>query len=696
MNPLARSLPLLIAAALTSACSGDANITGQLPECGANSDCSSGLVCGPDKKCTQGCDPRAVQNTCGAGRSCDPQGRCVDSTTSCNTNADCTLVEEAEPVCEANTEVTPRAVGRCIDQGDGPRCAYEDRRQPCTTGCDATTGRCVPPIDPCEGIVCDSPPAARCDGNALRTFSGPGTCNSRNGMCSYPDQRMSCVAGCENAMCRMGTCVGVTCDMPPANRCADDDPNVLISYDASGMCMEEGGAPSCNYPTTRRNCAYSGGSCQGSECANTKQQVGPLVITEYMVNPAHPLNNTAHQWFEVINTGASAVDLNQWVIRSAGGEQHLIDAGGPNMLTIAAGARAVFASSANPLGDASLTPLRSYGADIRLSNEDSIELVDPEGRISDFVYWEAGSTLQGRSRKLSPDAPTTPEGNDDFTRWCPSLSGAIGQDAANFGSPGAANTPCVADPCGTIGCSGPPANFCNSSGDAVAYTEPNPTCSNSRFLNPLCDYRPMTTMCAAGTTLCVQGACIPIPNNLPAPGEVIFTELMGDPEVAPDADGDWLELYNTTDRALSLFSLTIEDNESGAEYTSQRITDPAVTIPAKGYLVFAASTDPARNGGIMGARRLVAGLLKNMPNVDPMTGQSTMRIRLVRSDMTLIDEVFYGRPTAGASQQLSSAAYVDNMDAATNNDSAANFCAATDAYNGTDRGTPGAANIECP
>lgn len=691
---LAAAWMMGIVAAMGAAagCEGEGNVTSE-DSCALDRDCAAQRYCGAGGVCRQDCDPTASQNTCGAGKSCDSRGRCIDSAVSCGTNDDCDGVQPSPPACDGTTSVISAAIGRCLDQGMGPQCLYEDARTPCLNGCNPETGVCNPEIDPCATVTCNMPPSTRCDGNALVTYTAAGMCNMNNGMCTYASQRMDCVAGCANNACRMGTCDGVTCDMPPAARCADDNPNLLIAYGAAGMCEDNMGQPRCSYPTTLTNCAYAGGTCAQGACAGTKTQVGPLIITEYMANPASPLNEFNHEWFEITNTGAAAVDLNQWIIRSAGaGETFTI----ATSIMVAPGASVVLSNGNDPQGDGTAPPAVNYGATLKLTGEDSIELVDPQGMTSDFVYWEGGSIMNGRSRKLSPAAMQTSAGNDDFASWCPSLADAFGPEAKNFGTPGAANTACAADPCAALGCTGAPPNFCNAMGDAVVYTVAAPVCENTRFNNPLCDYEPMTMVCDKAATSCVAGVCTPFPTNLPMPGQVIITELMGNPAVVPDDSGDWLELHNTTDQELSLFSLKIEDNETGGSYTSFEINDPAMKIGPRGYLVFASSADPAVNGGIMNAVAITRGLLKNSPTIDPATMQSTMRIRLVRKDMTVIDEAYYGAPAEGVSQQLSLPAYDGVADPGASNDGPASFCAGAADYTPDNKGTPGAANVACP
>jgi hypothetical protein len=692
-SALAAACMFGIVAAMAGAagCDGEGDVSGAR-SCSLDRDCPDQNYCDAKGQCAKDCDPTAAQNTCASGQSCDPRGRCVDSAISCGTNDDCDGVAPSAPECDGTTSVIRNAVGRCLDQGMGPQCAYEDQRTPCLTGCNPESGVCNPDIDPCEGKTCDMPPATKCDNNTLVTYNASGMCSMTNGTCSYASQRMDCVAGCANNACKTGTCDGVTCDTAPAARCADDDPNLLITYDAAGMCEDNMGQPRCNYPSTLTNCAYAGGTCTAGACAGTKTQVGPLIVTEYMASPATPLNDFAHEWFEVTNTSADAVDLNGWILRSAGAGETFTVA---TSVMVAPGSSVVLGNGADPQGDGTAAPAINYGATLKLTGEDSIELVDPQGMTSDFVYWEGGAIMTGRSRKLSPAAMQTAEGNDSFASWCPSLADAFGPEGKNFGTPGAANTACAADPCATLGCTGKPADFCNAMGDAVKYTDAAPTCENTRFNNPFCDYKPMTTTCDKAATSCVAGTCEPFPTNLPMPGQVIITELMGNPDVVTDDKGDWLELYNTTDQELALFSLKIEDNETGGSYTSFTINNPALKIPAKSYLVFASSADPAVNGGIQNAVAMTTGLLKNSPTIDQATGKSTMRIRLVRPDMTVVDEAYYGAPATGASQQLSLPAYDGVADPAASNDADTSFCVGLTGYNGADKGTPGAANYDC-
>lgn len=689
-----------LAIGLLSACSGSI----EQKQCKTDSSCPQFEYCSEAKKCTQDCDPRQVTNTCAMGLSCSSRGKCVDSTVMCQDNSDCQQPPaDATPFCDGTTSVSPKSIGRCIDAGEGKRCQYDDERIPCPDGCDQNTGLCIENNDPCKNKTCDEPPGQRCkDGMTLVKYESMGMCMA-DGSCSYQEREEVCTDGCENNACKAGGCDGKTCDMPPANRCAQDNPNLAIQYDAMGTCNEENGAASCSYPTTLINCVYQGATCQDGACVNGKTQSGEVIITEIMVEPVSPLTKSSHQWFEVYNTTNADVDLQGWRIVSAtpnATESHTIAAvdmmGNPTPLIVPSGGYLLLANGADPLGNAT-APGYVY-ADVQLSFEDHIELVNTQGNTVDYVYWEAGSMIDGRSRGFDPMAAQDAQSNDNFASWCPELASAY-DGGANYGSPAGANTACNAQPCGAFTCPTKPNNFCNAQGDAVTYTIDNPMCEVSRFNNPYCDFGVMEVNCDANTTLCVAGTCEMIPANLPQPGQVLITETLGNP-VGTDGDGEWIELYNTTDQPLSLFSLKITDNEQGSAFDSYQILNPAATIPAKGYAVLSTNVDMMTNGGITGAYQLGDGILKNSPTLDAMM-KSTMRLRLVTHTDTLIDEAYYFESSAntmGASYQLSVSAYKDVMGAETGNDTDASWCAGTfmyDTMTNKGLGTPGAENAVC-
>ncbi len=84
-------------------------------------------------------------------------------------------------------------------------------------------------------------------------------------------------------------------------------------------------------------------------------------------------------------------------------------------------------------------------------------------------------------------------------------------------------------------------------------------------------------------------------SDLPVPdtqGLIILTELMADPDLVVDTQGEWFEVYNTTQYPFNLFGVEITDN-SGSLFVS----DDLVINPGE-HLVFCRNSDISSNGGV--------------------------------------------------------------------------------------------------
>jgi hypothetical protein len=166
-------------------------------------------------------------------------------------------------------------------------------------------------------------------------------------------------------------------------------------------------------------------------------------------------------------------------------------------------------------------------------------------------------------------------------------------------------------------------------------------------------------------------------------GEVIFTEMMINPDPLSDEFGEWVELYNTTDAPLSLAQCRLGDE--GAPKDDREI-DRDVIIPAKSAIVMGRSGSPAINGGL-------EGVVFEYGNgfVLANTGDSAI---LTCSDVVIDRVVFtsnwpFGR---GATMQLK----VSARNAAAN-DTPGNWCLATLSFGtSAQKGTPGNTQNHCP
>ncbi|MEZ4462536.1 MAG: lamin tail domain-containing protein [bacterium] len=642
--------------------------------CVADTDCAAGSYCGLDKVCTFDCN---AELACANGTTCSASGRCIASNAACEVDDDC----DSPPAglsCDGDVLVGASPSGTCDLSGAAPVCVYPELRTPCENGC--TASGCA--TDSCSGKVCDAAPAPRCgaDGITRILYGANGVCEGA-GDCVYPETTESCALGCVNGQCLQGACESITCDTPPASKC---DRSVAMSYSPMGTCDDSTGSPVCDYTLNFQHCGYVKGVCDNATCINGITQTGGVVIVEYMANPAGGAAE-GNEWFEITNTSGAAIDLTGWKILSGGtssDQEHLI---ADNMLTpvpaFAPGQTLLFAATATATGVAQ--PDYVY-SDISLANStDWLALVDPNGAFVDYVFYETGAVLDGHSRKLNPSVAATALDNDQFGNWCPSLSDPYTSGPQNFGTPGAANTACAADPCAATTCVKPD-NFCTNLSTAVQFLGDTATCEATRFNNPFCNFQ-ATNLACQPTELCALGTCETVPGNLPAAGDVIITEIMADPSKVSDTNGEWFELYNTTSNPLSLFSVVFQDNETGGGADAYVITDIAATIPANGYVVFARERDMALNGGISGAYYFTGRHLKNTS--DPLTYSLAIALR----DGTIIDSAYFATATRGKSAQLDP----DQLNAAANDDGA-NWCVATQTYGDGDFGTPGAPNDQCP
>lgn len=531
----------------------------------------------------------------------------------------------------------------------------------------------------------------------LIEYGGTGICT--DGDCGYQSSEVPCATGCENDACNAGVCEADTCDTLPAPvpSCVAGDPDTAVTYEPLDECLVVDDAPRC-YEGVFTDCRFSGASCADGACVGAIAQSGEVIITEYMVLPPGEENaKFAKQWIELYNTTDDAIELRGWTIDTAT-QSHTIAPGmdGMDSLSIPAKGHVLISNGADPLGDGTAPDYRY--SDILMGIEGSLTIKDGAAGTVDYLFWKRGSTTQARSRQIEAGSDLTATSNDSSDVWCPNLSDMVGADGA-YGTPGSTNSACAADPCAVFTCGAKPADYCKGEAAAVKYTNDTPACQVSSFKSPYCDFAPMETMCMGDMPYCLEGACIGVPGNIPtAPGQLIITEIMGDPN-GTDTDREWIEVYNTTDAELSLFTLKIEDNELDSKFSSVEILDPTAVVPAKGYAVLATNTDPAVNGGIMGSYELGSGLLKNTPDLDMNTGLSLMTLKIVTAGDVVIDEAYYGTPESAESQQLSLSAYTDAMitDFTPVNDVADSVCLATMDYAmDIGKGSPGSANEECP
>jgi hypothetical protein len=175
--------------------------------------------------------------------------------------------------------------------------------------------------------------------------------------------------------------------------------------------------------------------------------------------------------------------------------------------------------------------------------------------------------------------------------------------------------------------------------------------------------------------------------GFPVAGTILITELMINPDCVVDAEGEWVELYNTTDEAWDLNGWALKD--AGTDNITIDNGGPLL-IEAHGYLVLGRNPDTQANGNVPldYAYEPTKFTLGNSSAGD--------EVILVGPGNVEVDKVIYGSaggfPTqaGGSSMSLNPAAYDHEA-----NDLGSNwFQANASIPNGCgDKGTPGAANL---
>lgn len=162
------------------------------------------------------------------------------------------------------------------------------------------------------------------------------------------------------------------------------------------------------------------------------------------------------------------------------------------------------------------------------------------------------------------------------------------------------------------------------------------------------------------------------------PGDLVVTEVMADPVGVDGAFGEWFEIRNTRDTAVDLEGLIGRDAGSDDFFVGT-----SLVVEAGGVLVFGASDDPSRSGGVE---------VDHVYEGDFGLSNAEDQIRL-EVDGRTIDAVSWDRHFPHA------AGFAMSLDAdadAETNDGPEAWCLAETVYGIGGRGTPGARNPACP
>ncbi|MFC0603150.1 T9SS type A sorting domain-containing protein [Winogradskyella pulchriflava] len=178
------------------------------------------------------------------------------------------------------------------------------------------------------------------------------------------------------------------------------------------------------------------------------QNPGDLVITEIMKDPTAVIDENG-EWFEILNTTASDIDINGWTLKDDGVNNHTINStidpmtGTGGVTIVPAGGYLVLGKSLDLMVNGGAPIDYAYQDNFNMGNgEDEIVLIAPGNIEVSRVNYDGGPNfpdLAGKSMQLKT-AFLNETDNDNGDNWCISISSYGDGD---IGTPGMANEACA-------------------------------------------------------------------------------------------------------------------------------------------------------------------------------------------------------------------------------------------------------------
>ncbi len=164
----------------------------------------------------------------------------------------------------------------------------------------------------------------------------------------------------------------------------------------------------------------------------------------------------------------------------------------------------------------------------------------------------------------------------------------------------------------------------------------------------------------------------------PTAGQLVITEVMPNPKIEPGQE--WFEVVNTGGASFDLNGLGL-DRANDTRDPDAIVSATCKSVGPGAYALFARSSDPATNA--------------TLPAPDAVFGFSMVNTSgelRVMDGATVLDSVTWTTSSDGVSSQLDPDLFTTSA-----NDSGASFCNSTVTYGDlTNKGTPRAANAQCP
>jgi hypothetical protein len=168
---------------------------------------------------------------------------------------------------------------------------------------------------------------------------------------------------------------------------------------------------------------------------------------------------------------------------------------------------------------------------------------------------------------------------------------------------------------------------------------------------------------------------------MPVAGELVITEILNNPAAVGDSVGEWFELFNTTDKYLSLDGCTLRDDG-----VDEVLINGLVVAPGD-YVVLGSNNNILTNGNVQ--------MDYTYTYQDFSLGNSSDEVIIECND--IIDEVYYDDGVTFPAESGKSMMVVHGSTDAISNDVGANWCASPNQWLGStgDYGSPGESNGLC-
>ncbi|MBS1122587.1 MAG: Hemolysin-type calcium-binding region [Deltaproteobacteria bacterium] len=165
--------------------------------------------------------------------------------------------------------------------------------------------------------------------------------------------------------------------------------------------------------------------------AIVKPAAGQLVINEFLANPAGSGTDATQEWFEIVNTGATAFDLNDLGLKGNATTINVIQSAACK--SIAPAGFALFAHNTDPLQNGMLPAIDATFTFALAASAGSLSVLDG-ATVLDAITWTTPAVGDGVSRQLNP-LNTNSTDNDLPANFCDGKAAQMYGTAANFGTP---------------------------------------------------------------------------------------------------------------------------------------------------------------------------------------------------------------------------------------------------------------------